>query len=214
MLSEHNWWGKMSMPEISRTPLFVWDPTLGHAGERREQLVQTIDIAPTLLDYFGLRVPEDMLGRSLRAVIRDGESVHEYGIFGAFGSVINITDGRYVYMLAPADESLPAYEYTHMPTHMRARFSVEEMRSMELGGPFSFTKGCRVMKIRAGAGSNIGARRGKVPEGDYMLFDLETDPGQNTPIRDEAVVERMRAALKDILRQNDAPAELYERYGL
>ena len=70
------------------------------------------------------------------------------------------------------------------------------------------------MKIRAGAGSNIGARRGKVPEGDYMLFDLETDPGQNTPIRDEAVVERMRAALKDILRQNDAPAELYERYGL
>lgn len=217
MLSEHNWWGKMSMPdyeEIVHTPLFIWDPTLGHAGERRDQLVQTIDIAPTLLDYFGVEIPADMLGKSIRSVIRDGAVLHEYGIFGAFGSVLNITDGRYVYMLAPADEEAPSYEYTHMPTHMRARFSVQEMQELALAEPFSFTKGCKVMKIRAGAGGNVGTRKGKVPTGEYLLFDVKADPKQMTPLHDEAVIKRMRGALRQVLQENDAPAELYTRYGL
>ena len=36
---------------------------------------------------------------------------------------------RQVLLRAVADSTVQMYEYTHMPTHMRAPFSVEEMRS-------------------------------------------------------------------------------------
>ena len=45
---------------------------------------------------------------------------------GHHGTHVNITDGRYVYMRAPLTrENGPVYEYTLMPTHMRAMFSPE-----------------------------------------------------------------------------------------
>ena len=45
--------------ELSHTPLFIWDPRTGAAGERRKALVQTIDLAPMLLSYFGVPIPTD-----------------------------------------------------------------------------------------------------------------------------------------------------------
>ena len=57
LLGEHDWWGKMSMPmyqEIAHTPFFIWDPRVKAAGARRRALVQpSIDLAPTLLRFFG-----------------------------------------------------------------------------------------------------------------------------------------------------------------
>jgi hypothetical protein len=38
-----------------------------------------------------------------------------------------------------------------MPTHMRGFFSVEEKRTAQLAPPFSFTKGCPVLRINAAA---------------------------------------------------------------
>jgi arylsulfatase A-like enzyme len=55
LLGEHNSWAKSWLPpfnEIANTPLFIWDPRSAKSGERRESLVQTIDLAPTLLDLF------------------------------------------------------------------------------------------------------------------------------------------------------------------
>ena len=63
LLGEHGWFGKNRMPtytEIARTPFFIWDPRSGVKGSENKELVQTIDIAPTLLDYFGVEIPEDM----------------------------------------------------------------------------------------------------------------------------------------------------------
>ena len=57
MLGEHGFFGKNYMPnydQIVHTPFFIWNPAIGCAGERRSQLCQTIDIAPTILDYFGI----------------------------------------------------------------------------------------------------------------------------------------------------------------
>lgn len=47
-----------------------------------------------------------------------------------------------------------------------------------------------------------------------LLFDLENDPRQETPIVDEAVERRMIGLMLDLMGQNDAPAEQYERLGL
>lgn len=217
MLSEHNWWGKMAMPdynEIAHTPLFIWDPRANKANEKRSALVQTIDLAPTLLDFFGVDIPKDMLGKPLANTVCNDAKVHEYGIFGAFGSVLNITDASYVYMLAPVDYNAEKYEYTHMPTHMRARFSVNEMRTATLCDNLSFTKGCPVMRIKSGNEGNIGAGESKLKAGTSLLFDLENDSIQMNPIDNAEVTARMRTALKAALEQNDAPKELYTRYGL
>ena len=73
MLGEHLWWAKGVMPlynEMARTPLFIWDPRSGVKGERRQSLVQNIDLAPTLLDYFQTDIPKDMQGSALRDVIK------------------------------------------------------------------------------------------------------------------------------------------------
>ncbi|MDR0416605.1 MAG: sulfatase, partial [Propionibacteriaceae bacterium] len=57
LLGEHGWWGKSVMPwydELIHTPLHVWDPRRQTPGERHGALVQTIDIGPTLLEFFGV----------------------------------------------------------------------------------------------------------------------------------------------------------------
>ena len=67
--------------EIAHTPLFIWDPRSAKAGERRESLVQTIDIAPTLLDYFGLTPTKDMTGKILKDTIEQDIPMKEYDIY-------------------------------------------------------------------------------------------------------------------------------------
>jgi len=210
LLGEHGWWGKTAMPiydEIAHTPLYIYDPRMPElAGRRRYSLVQTVDLAPTLLEFFGVPVPRDMQGKPLADVMREDRPVRRYAVFGYHGSQVDITDGRYVYMRSAAVPDAPVYEYTLMPTHMRRLFAPEELRDATLAGPFSFTKGCRVLKIRA------GDRAGDTTAFGTALYDLERDPGQAAPIRDAQVQARMERALRAFFRENDAPEELYRRF--
>ncbi|MFG2629260.1 sulfatase [Streptomyces sp. NPDC048473] len=211
LLGEHGWWGKNVQPwydETIRTPLFVWDPRSRACGERRRSLVQTIDLAPTLLDHFGLSPTPGMLGRPLAATVTSDTPVREAGIFGSFGGHVSVTDGRYVYMRACADPSnQPLHEYTLMPTHMRGRFTPGELRDAELTGPFPFTKDVPLLKVRGSAMSNPYAF-------GTLLFDLADDPGQERPLVDDALELRMAGLLTDRLRAADAPADQYRRLGL
>ena len=180
LLGEHGWWGKNVQPwydENIHNPLFVWDPRVGQAGERRQSLVQTIDLAPTLLEYFDVERPPDMQGVPLRETVESDAPVREAGLFGSFGGHVNVTDGRYVYMRACADASNgPLFEHTLMPTHMRRRFSPDELSGATLAGPFTFTKGCQVLRTPGGRQDNTHAH-------GSMLFDLETDPAPGPAAR-------------------------------
>jgi arylsulfatase A-like enzyme len=211
MLAEHGWWGKIFQPwfnETARTPLFIWDPRSGSAGVRRTSLVQMIDFAPTILDFFGLKPTPDMQGRSLRDTVARDAPVREAALFGSFGGQVNVTDGRYVYMrVGPDSRNDPLYEYTLMPTHMRARFSADELKNLELADPFSFTKGVRPLRI---AGKALGGSH----KFGTILFDLDTDPQQQRPLVDETAEIRMMNLLLDLMRDNDAPHEQYDRLGL
>jgi arylsulfatase A-like enzyme len=211
LLGEHNWWAKSVQPfynEVIHTPFFVWDPRSRVQAQRRGNLVQFIDIPPTLLDYFGVARPADMQGISLETPVAAGERQREAVLYGTHGGHVNVTDGRYTYMRAPkTNVNQPLYEYTLMPTHMRARFSVAEMQNVELAEPFTFTKGCRTMKIPAGSRMNpyfYGT----------LLFDLQNDPGQEHPIVDEKVERRMIKLMVALMQANDAPPEQYERLNL
>ena len=212
LLGEHGWWGKTSMPiynEIAHTPLFIYDPRRADlAGEKCNSIVQTIDLAPTLLEYFGMEIPKDMEGKPLKQVMDDDTPIREYAIFGYHGSQVDVTDGRYVYMHAADHQEEKVYEYTLMPTHMRQMFQPEELQNIELAGPFSFTKGCKVMKIEK------KDMMGDTTSFGNMLFDLNEDPTQNTQIHDEAVEMRMKGYIREYMEKNDAPKELYKRLGL
>jgi len=40
------------------------------------------------------------------------------------------------------------------------------------------------------------------------------DPAQRAPLDDPAIATRMRAAIAALMHANDAPAEMFARYGL
>lgn len=212
LLGEHEAWAKCVHPfwdEVIHTPFFVWDPRQKVAGEKRDALVQTIDIAPTLLDFFGLAIPPDMLGKPLGYSIADDTPVREYGLFGSFGGHINITDGRYVLMRAPADPTVRANEYTLMTTRhgpRRAFFEPKQLKDVMLSKPFSFTKGAPLLQIPA---DNCYPQQ--VRHGD-LLYDLAIDPQQNSPIKNDSVKQMLLEAMGRLLSENDAPEEVFFRY--
>ena len=67
--------GKWFPHEVSiRVPLVVYDPRLPERrrGTRRDEMVLTIDLAPTMLQAAGVEAPETMQGRSLVPLVEGG----------------------------------------------------------------------------------------------------------------------------------------------
>lgn len=215
MLGEHGWMAKNMPPmydEISRTPFFVYDPRCPEtAGMRRESLVQpSIDIPVTLLNYFGQDVPKDMTGKDLAPVIKDDTSVRDTAIFGYFGQDLNITDGRYVYMIPPVDDAPNSEIYTLMPTQMRGFRT--DVHNAELVEPMPFTKNMPLLRTLGGQHSLGNQRDNGLPQN--LLFDTQNDPGQHTPTEDDAVETRLREAAVQLMAQVHAPANQFKRFGL
>ncbi|EFJ6762061.1 TPA: sulfatase, partial [Escherichia coli] len=48
----------------------------------------------------------------------------------------------------------------------------------------------------------------------HLLFDLQNDPQQLHPIDDDAIEARMIALLIQLMKDNDAPPEQFQRLGL
>jgi arylsulfatase A-like enzyme len=214
LLGEHDWWAKCVQPfynEVAHIPLFIWDPRSGKKGERRNALVQTIDLAPTLLDYFGFSIPDDMQGKPLHDTITSDQTIHNAVLFGLHGAHVNCTNGRYVYMRAPVSpDNYPLFNYTLMPTHMRKMFSVDELQHIELAEPFSFTKGCQCIKIES---RNPWIDR--TPDlFKTFMFDLYVDPSQENPITDLSIEEKMIDYMIHLMKENNAPDEQFVRLGL
>jgi arylsulfatase A-like enzyme len=211
MMGEHDLWAKCHMPfyqEVAHTPLMIWDPRCKVAGQRRQSLVQLIDISATLLEFFNVPLTADMMGRPLAATIADDTPVREAAIFGIAGGQVNVTDGRYVYMRGPASpDNQPLFNHTQMATHMKKRFDVEELRGMQWHPGFSFTKGCPVMKVPFKRPPTSGSDQ-------TLLWDIENDYRQQSPIRDGEIERRMIGLMTDLMKQADCPPDQYERLGL
>jgi arylsulfatase A-like enzyme len=218
LLGEHGCWAKCWAPfydEVAHIPLFIWDPRSGVQGERRQSLVQTIDLAPTILDYFDQELPPNMQGVPLVNTVATDEPVREAALFGLFGGHVNCTDGRYVYMRGSDGDNSPLYEYTLMPTQHgcgRAFVPLEVLLTAELAAPFSFTKGVRTLKLDSTVkGGKNADRQITFPT---ALYDLATDPRQESPISDPDVESRMCRLLAELMLASDAPTEQFQRLGL
>lgn len=212
LLGEHGWWAKSVQPwfnELVHLPMFLWDPRNTVQDTRRGDLAQTIDIAPTVLRWFGLEPTPDMQGTDLAIADEVSPAGRDGALFGIHGGHVNVTDGRYVYMRASAEQAnAPLEEFTLIPTHMRARFSVPELSAWEPAEPASFTKGLRTMRITAPAGWANPWEHGT------LLFDLATDPEQLHPLDDPVLELRMLRLLTRRMHESDAPASQFARLGI
>lgn len=210
MLGEKNWMGKNFHPlynEIARLPLFIYDPR-SHAAGKRSSLVQTIDLAPTLLDFFGAEPLKYAQGHNLKDTIEKDIPVRDVAIWGMFGKGINGTDGRYVYLHGyTTDNNQPLYEYTLMPTHMSKYFDVSELQKMELVPGFSFMQNCQVLKIESSRSVKNSVRTN-------LLYDLQTDPLQEHPITDYRIQGEMIRKIREVMKVSDCPKEQFERLGI
>jgi arylsulfatase A-like enzyme len=215
LLGEHGCWAKNWMPlyeEVSHTPLLIYDPRHARTmGERRGALVQpAIDLAPTLLRFFGLEPTPDMRGCDLEPVIETDASVRDVAVFGLHGGLLHVTDGRWFYCRGPATaDDGPVHQYTLVTTTMRPPRG-GALIDAEWVEPLTFSKGMGVLKVgRDGSGGTRPADQIK-----RLLFDLRSDPRQLRPMDDPAQERRLVSAAAAVLAAADAPADVYRRFGL
>ncbi len=221
LMGEHDWWAKVMTPffqEVAHIPFWAYDPRMPEAvGGQRDALIQTIDLAPTVLDFFDIELPDDMQGHAIQGRMDRDEAVREAALYGVMGGQVNVTDGQYVYMRAHAtDDNTPLYDYTLMPTHMRSLFAPRELQNWEKVEGFGFMKGCPVMQIPTRTPGLFLSADNPVGKGKQatLLFDVVNDPGQAQPLFDAALEARMiRLVLLEMAR-NECPSEQYERLGL
>jgi arylsulfatase A-like enzyme len=210
LFGEHDCIGKNYPPpyeELVHLPFFIHDPRMDCAGKRCGALAQTVDIAPTLLDYFGIDLPENMDGKPLRNALY-GETNHDTVLFGIFGGHVSILDGQYAYMRSCKDETnSPLFSYTLMPTNLRGFFSRNSLLDMELFSGMRFTNGIPCLKMPTKIDQHPD-RYGT------LLFDLVADPLQQHnlagTVTEGVMIKKLRMALADI----GVPADVLERLGL
>ena len=162
--------------EIVHIPLFAHDPRLPSPGTRTSVLTQSIDLAPTFLDLFGVAPAPEMQGTSILGSAASASHGREAALFGYFGGAVNVTDGRHSYHRFPPDlQTQEIYQYTLMPTHIASRFTPEELSQASLSEALPFTKGAKLLKVpvtqRSPMFNNYGP--GALLESDTRLYDLE-----------------------------------------
>jgi hypothetical protein len=171
----------------------------------------------TFLDLFGVALPPEVQGRSLLPVLAQDQALREAALFGYFGGAVNVTDGRYTYFRYPGDPSdQEVYQYTIMPTHLRDLFTPEELTTATLAPPFPFTKGVPLLRVpvieASPMYSNYGP--GALVDRETVLFDLQTDPEQLSPIHNAEVEGRLGGLMAELMAANEAPDEAFARIGL
>jgi choline-sulfatase len=84
-LGEHNSWAKMTDFEIdTRAPLIIKAPEHGARGLGIEQLVEFVDIYPTLCELAGLPTPDHLQGVSAVPLLEDPERSWKQAAFSQF----------------------------------------------------------------------------------------------------------------------------------
>ncbi|MGC1205551.1 MAG: sulfatase [Flavobacteriaceae bacterium] len=75
-LGEHAIWGKHSLFEESlHSPLIIYDPTNKNGKQEVNEIVETLDIFPTLCELTGVDTPEYVVGESLMATVNTNKTI-------------------------------------------------------------------------------------------------------------------------------------------
>ena len=195
--------------ELAHIPLVIHLPGSKHAGQRRSQLTQNVDIMPTLLDYFGVALEHPIHGESWKPVLEaNAPTKRQAVLYGWFGQTVNLTDGIYTYFRAPVENNQPLYRYFLTP----GSFSMRDVchKSFYDGAELGlFLPYSDYPVIRAEAHKHCS------PDwADTMLYNIGPDYGQTTNLAGTEIEQRYEALLSETMKAMDAPPSQYERLGL
>ncbi|NOY82990.1 MAG: sulfatase-like hydrolase/transferase [Kiritimatiellaeota bacterium] len=183
--------------EISHIPLIIRHPRSSR-GRRLGQFVQPVDFFPTLCDAVGVVSPAGLHGRSLMPFLEDPDAPDPRGsvLFGEFGQAVYLCDGDYFLVQGVSAPEAPFFSYSII----KSKWASDDW------GPFD--------GVRRRVGPK-NARPNPERAGTY-LYHLPDDPKQEHDIADSAPeqLRRMQELLADGLREIQAPAELFGRFGL
>jgi arylsulfatase A-like enzyme len=156
LMGEYGMGGKALLYDLTtKVPLVVYDPTLPKSkrGKDNDEFVLSTDVAPTILEYAGIKPPDFIQGRSLVKLIHDSEIDWRKDIF-----VENLYTGRFNPLIEAVREKGWKYvRYFPNPGHKNGR------------------------EVLARSGYYVEEDidfRGKQPIYE-QLFNLETDPQEN-----------------------------------
>jgi arylsulfatase A-like enzyme len=185
--------------EVSHIPLLIHHPQLKQPGRRVSDLVQLVDLYPTVLEAFGIEPPYGIHGKSLMPYLLGNEqeyAAREVACYGRFGESVNITDGEWtLFIWPPGEENTPLYWHSQLPP---------QFGPYETIGPFENGEDGRFP---------VACARGEMPT---QLFNVKNDPQQ---LHDQAaehpdVVQRLKRQVAEFLERIGAPHEQFERLGL
>ena len=194
---DHGRMGKLGTHQYdgcAHIPFIMCHPEAGH-GQRRDQLVQLIDLYPTVLSAVGRPLPDKrpLHGIDLLPVLENPHApTRACALMGMFGKSVTITDGNWTLHQSPVDNNEPLYWHGY---HL-ARFIGYEL------GPFENSR--RLV-------SNCSSW-----DAHTSLHDKRSDPNElvNLAEREEDMLGSMQDRLRAELVRLSAPAWQLERLGL
>jgi len=192
---DHGRMGKLQTHEfdaVGHIPLVVACPGVA-GGQRRQQLVQLVDLYPTVLEAVGRPCPPGRAGVSLLPALADpGARTRDHAILGQFGASVSITDGRWTLHQSPVDGNGPLYWYGH----------------------------CLAKFLRYDLGPYVDGRREvrncRSWPTETWLSDNHSDPAElvNLAAERPEKVKELQKALKAKIIELGAPREQLDRLGI
>lgn len=185
-----------SLDPCAHIPLVVYHPECA-TGERRDELVQLVDLYPTIMEALGHDCPDGRHGQSIMPVLRDQvDQFREYAVFGEWGHSVSITDGDWVLHQSPVESNEPLYWY--------GITGVEAVHD-ENTGEYDPETGRRP--------ANKNFPEEQLPT---RLSNINKDPNERVNLADERPEKKaqMQRALKTKLNSLNAPDEQLDRLGI
>lgn len=224
LLTEHNWWGKVREPiydELAHTPFFLWDPRSGVRNDTAAPSARPSTSPPRC--WTSSTSPSPRTCRASPCGIL-WHPTSRCGNTPSSACTASMSTSRTAGMSTCAHRCGShlddLYDYMQTPTSYPNSVTLDKLRQGQMCWDFHFTKGTPLLRLPGHCMGMIpnDPETLYAPDGLYgegnLLFDLEQDPKQLQPLHDEAVESRMIKAMKQLMEENEAPAEQYVRLGL
>ncbi|MFD2611939.1 sulfatase [Paenibacillus gansuensis] len=207
-------------PEMSRIPFMAYAPEC-EAGSRRSELVQLVDVFPTVLDALGIPMPTAdqveqssigivgsagkrawdgvahrslfLHGKSLMSLLRGGDTrTHDLVCSAKYGDIVRLSDGEWALYLPPSPDA--------------------ELYWYGLRAPGRLFGGKRGMLDKEKGRYPV---RLPEPSCSLQLYHISTDPEETVDVAQEqpSVCKRLMEDFRQWLKQIGAPVEVAVRYG-
>ena len=184
MLGEYGLGGKaLNYESCLQVPMIIYDPRQPDSarGRRLDPLVQSIDVAPTLLDMADVRIPRTMQGRSMVRFLEGKSTRWRRYAFGenlwstVFGNprIESVRSARWKYLRYFENDPTPWEGLVEGPEAYRMQPGQAELYANWL----------------------VASIKGEAPIHEE-LYDLESDPGETTNLAGDPAHSRALAKMR------------------